>query len=414
MAEDNFAPSKSPEGEHDLHHTLLDLKEEGKLEFLDSRDEHGDAEMSLTDEGRGAAADLLRNNDDAVLFALKIHFGKTFDDLESVSERDIWLAIADLADTLKDDGVNLFRVLERNPEKTPGIDVSDIPESIIQLFDTENAGNESTGSDPEKDLRTDGGSEPETIFVEDLPKRLLGNLLIDGPDGQCVYVYAGIEIRCPNDAVAHTFTDHGGDLVRVEMCAEHTQEDVPEPSSTDQVRLVPDGGEDKGLLDIDVDEQSELASLEIDAEQHGWSIHTLVENSPEYLADGVESVTANATVMVHEPDQLDQLAGRFEEAASELRRLQHRDDRCTDGGTTEYVAAGLNIQPGEGSPAAEDGARFSIHPDEINVTRHEDGVVDVVMPDDDRNAEVELLFEPDPLNEFIERLQDAAGGGGPD
>lgn len=82
----------------------------------------------------------------------------------------------------------------------------------------------------------------ETVYVEDLPKRLLGNLLIDGPDGQCAYIYSGIETRCQNEAVAHTYTDHGGELVPVEMCAEHAREEVPEPPTVEQKELVTDGG----------------------------------------------------------------------------------------------------------------------------------------------------------------------------
>ena len=69
--------------------------------------------------------------------------------------------------------------------------------------------------------------ERSTVPVDDIPKRILGNVLIDGPDGQCAYMHAGIEQRCQNDADAHTFTEHGGEWVCVEMCAEHACEDVP-------------------------------------------------------------------------------------------------------------------------------------------------------------------------------------------
>lgn len=81
----------------------------------------------------------------------------------------------------------------------------------------------------------------ETIYVEDPPTRIFGNVLIDGPDGQCTYMYPGIEERCPEDAVAHTFIDRGGERKRVEMCAGHAREDVPEPPTAEQEELVPDG-----------------------------------------------------------------------------------------------------------------------------------------------------------------------------
>lgn len=100
-----------------------------------------------------------------------------------------------------------------------------------------------------EDLATDGGcggdgADPSTMYVEDPPRRLSGNVLIDGADGQCIYVYAGIEERCQNDAVAHTFMEHGGEPTRVEMCAEHAREDVPEPPTLEQQELIPDGGID--------------------------------------------------------------------------------------------------------------------------------------------------------------------------
>jgi hypothetical protein len=78
----------------------------------------------------------------------------------------------------------------------------------------------------------------DTVYVSDKPKRLFGNVLIDGPDGQCIYIHAGIEERCPRDAVAHTYIHRGGEEVVVEMCAEHAPEDVPAPPMTEQADLM--------------------------------------------------------------------------------------------------------------------------------------------------------------------------------
>jgi len=99
-------------------------------------------------------------------------------------------------------------------------------------------------TDTEREPMTDNehytdGTDRETVYVEEAPRRIFGNLLIDGCDGQCAYIYAGIEERCPNDAVAHTFLSSGK---KVEMCAEHAREDVPEPPKTEQKELVTDGG----------------------------------------------------------------------------------------------------------------------------------------------------------------------------
>jgi hypothetical protein len=67
----------------------------------------------------------------------------------------------------------------------------------------------------------------DTVPVDDPPNRMLGNLLIDGPDGKCAYIYAGIGERCQESPDAHTYVEHGDDWVRVEMCAEHAREEVP-------------------------------------------------------------------------------------------------------------------------------------------------------------------------------------------
>lgn len=76
--------------------------------------------------------------------------------------------------------------------------------------------------------------EVSTVPVEKPPKRFLGNLLMDGPDGQCSYIYPGIGTRCPEEPDAHTNVEHGGEFVRVEMCAEHAREDVPSREEWEQ------------------------------------------------------------------------------------------------------------------------------------------------------------------------------------
>jgi hypothetical protein len=94
-----------------------------------------------------------------------------------------------------------------------------------------------------------GVSDPSTtdtdrdlVYVDGWPDRLFGNVLHDGPDGQCIYIYAGIEERCPNDPVA--WTHFNGKPI--EMCAEHCPVDVPELPSTEQQELVTDGGQPAG------------------------------------------------------------------------------------------------------------------------------------------------------------------------
>lgn len=86
----------------------------------------------------------------------------------------------------------------------------------------------------------DSGDHRETIHVTEMPSHIFGNVLIDGPDGQCTRYYAGIDERCPNDAVAHTYTS--GKIV--EMCADCCPVGIPEPPEAEQAELVTDGGEE--------------------------------------------------------------------------------------------------------------------------------------------------------------------------
>lgn len=79
------------------------------------------------------------------------------------------------------------------------------------------------------------------------------------------------------------------------------------------------------LLDVKVDEREGLVVLAIDAEKHGWSIRTQVENSPGYHGDEVESVNASATCMIQNPEDLERLGDLFTKRADELRQHQARE-----------------------------------------------------------------------------------------
>jgi hypothetical protein len=131
-----------------------------------------------------------------------------------------------------------------------------------------------------------GVSDPSTtdtdrdlVYVDGWPDRLFGNVLHDGPDGQCIYIYAGIEERCPNDPVA--WTHFNGKPI--EMCAEHCPVDVPEPPSTEQQELVTDGGVDQP--DSDRIPDPALAAAKAVAEDHGGTYTTdepCVEDHPGF------------------------------------------------------------------------------------------------------------------------------------
>lgn len=83
--------------------------------------------------------------------------------------------------------------------------------------------------------------EDEMVPVEKPPRCFLGNLLIDGPDGRCSYIYRGIGTRCTNDPDAYTYVEHGSEFVRIEMCAEHAREEVPTREEWEQEVLTDAG-----------------------------------------------------------------------------------------------------------------------------------------------------------------------------
>lgn len=88
--------------------------------------------------------------------------------------------------------------------------------------------------------------------------------------------------------------------------------------------LLADGGDSaaSGLLDVDVDEEGNLAVLEIDSVEHGWSVETTVENSPEHTGDEAEWCSASANCFVHDASDLRDLAAVLLSKADELEQSQ--------------------------------------------------------------------------------------------
>jgi hypothetical protein len=117
----------------DTWDALEELWEEEKIEHVPAVGDVDDPQFKLTDEGRDAAREVLRENDDAVLMLLSIAVENVDrpNDESAVAE-----ALVEFAGVLRDDaGVNAFRVLRRHPEKAPGIDVENIADEFVRRFD---------------------------------------------------------------------------------------------------------------------------------------------------------------------------------------------------------------------------------------------------------------------------------------
>lgn len=113
---------------------LEELWREGKIDHVPSIGDVDEHNFTLTDEGTESARELLRENDDAVLMLLSIvvkeHVARPNDESELAEFLGMF------AEKLREDvGVNAFRVIRRNPEKAPGIDVEGLPEAFVEQFD---------------------------------------------------------------------------------------------------------------------------------------------------------------------------------------------------------------------------------------------------------------------------------------
>jgi hypothetical protein len=112
---------------------LGELFREEKVNMDVPADPDEEANFSLTDEGTEAAREILRENDQAVLMVatMQLESMERSGDSEAVSRQ-----LIDLGAWLRDDsGVNLFRVLRRNPEAMPTFQAEDLPEEFLEVFD---------------------------------------------------------------------------------------------------------------------------------------------------------------------------------------------------------------------------------------------------------------------------------------
>lgn len=140
-----------------------------------------------------------------------------------------------------------------------------------------------------------------------------------------------------DDRPANALTDGGQDRYRCGLCGDQHEtradaltccsdrfEDVP----LDSPRHYRTDGGQQPLLDVSV-AKDPVAVLRADPSEHGWSIETTVENSREYVGDGVEAVTGVANCYVTDPSALRALA---DEALQAAEKLEARGPPVTDGG----------------------------------------------------------------------------------
>lgn len=121
----------------EMWEALEELHREGRIRVEPSGDpDDPEPAFSLTEHGLASARDQLRENDEMVLFLIQVHLTETVERKQDESE--IAEALIDLAKWVRDDvGVNIFRVLKRNPEAAQAIDFDGLSEAFLQRFDAE-------------------------------------------------------------------------------------------------------------------------------------------------------------------------------------------------------------------------------------------------------------------------------------
>lgn len=120
--------------EDDAWDALEELWEEGKVEHVPGIGDVDEHRFTLTENGVEDAEQLLREDDDQVLWLFGFHLDRN---VERKNNKDEMLdEIVSFAKTLRDTaGVNLFRVLARNPDVYEWIDADGLANDFIEAFD---------------------------------------------------------------------------------------------------------------------------------------------------------------------------------------------------------------------------------------------------------------------------------------
>lgn len=112
---------------------LEELYREGKIDHVPGIGSDTEPGFTLTDAGDRAAEDLLREDDDALLFLVSLFL----DDVDRPGDTEaVSRMLVKAGRLIRDEiGRNIFRVMADNPDAVPGIDADDLPETFLEAFD---------------------------------------------------------------------------------------------------------------------------------------------------------------------------------------------------------------------------------------------------------------------------------------
>lgn len=123
--------------EEETLEALEELHHDGAVEVVPGvGSDMDEPSFRLTETGDEMAEEVLQENDDAVLYLIGIHLSQVgkIKDSNVLAE-----ALVEIGVLLRDDaGVNVFRVLERNPDAFPiEVDFEGMPDDFVGVFDAD-------------------------------------------------------------------------------------------------------------------------------------------------------------------------------------------------------------------------------------------------------------------------------------
>lgn len=119
--------------EDEVWDSLEELYREGDVDPVPGIGSDVDPRFTLSESGERRAEDLLRENDEALLYLVGLAAQDGFNSDGSVAQ-----SLVSFGTRIRDDvGVNVFRVMKRHSEKIDWLDIEGVPEEFVQAFDPE-------------------------------------------------------------------------------------------------------------------------------------------------------------------------------------------------------------------------------------------------------------------------------------
>lgn len=119
--------------EDEVWDCLEELYRGGDIDHVPGIGSDVEPAFTLSESGERRAENLLRENDEALLYLIGLAAKDALNSDQSVAQ-----ALVSFGALIRDDvGVNVFRVMKRHSEKIDWLDIEGVPEEFVQAFDPE-------------------------------------------------------------------------------------------------------------------------------------------------------------------------------------------------------------------------------------------------------------------------------------